>query len=67
MSDPVTVTSDNDVAEFNLGIALKRAGRWENTLIVYFHDNGACSEHLSGNGWNTANNVLQWAKANGKR
>ena len=30
------------------------------------HDNGACSEHLSGNGWGTADNVLAWAKENGK-
>jgi arylsulfatase A-like enzyme len=46
--------------------ALKRTNQYENTLIVYMHDNGACSEHLSGNGWNTANNVLEWAAANGK-
>ncbi|MEE8450868.1 MAG: arylsulfatase [Thermoguttaceae bacterium] len=46
--------------------ALRRTKQLENTLIVYFHDNGACSEHLGGNGWNTANNVLAWAKANGK-
>ena len=46
--------------------ALKRTDQFENTLILYMHDNGACSEHLSGNGWNTANNVLDWAAANGK-
>ena len=46
--------------------ALKRTGQFENTLILYLHDNGACSEHLSGNGWNTANNVLEWAEKNGK-
>jgi len=46
--------------------ALKRTKRLDNTLIIYFHDNGACAEHLSGNGWNTANNVLAWAKANGQ-
>jgi arylsulfatase len=44
--------------------ALKRTGRLDNTLIVYMHDNGACSEHLSGNGWGTATNVLAWAKEN---
>lgn len=46
--------------------ALKRTGQIDNTLIVYFHDNGACSEHLSGNGWGTADNVLQWAEDHGK-
>ena len=45
--------------------SLKRTGQFDNTLIVYFHDNGACAEHLSGNGWNTANNILKWAKENG--
>ena len=45
--------------------ALKRTEQFENTLIVYFHDNGACSEHLSGNGWNTANNILEKAAENG--
>jgi len=44
--------------------SLKRTGRFENTWIVYFHDNGACAEHLSGNGWNTANNILAWAREN---
>ncbi|NQU24604.1 MAG: arylsulfatase, partial [Candidatus Nealsonbacteria bacterium] len=46
--------------------ALRRTGKLDNTLIMYMHDNGACSEHLGGNGWNTANNVLAWAKENGK-
>lgn len=46
--------------------ALKRTGKLDNTLIVYFHDNGACSEHLSGDGWGTANNILDEAKAAGK-
>ncbi len=46
--------------------ALRRTGQLDNTLIVYMHDNGACSEHLSGNGWGTANNVLAWAEKNGK-
>ena len=45
---------------------LKRTGTLDNTLIMYMHDNGACSEHLGGNGWNTANNVIAWAKENGK-
>lgn len=46
--------------------ALKRTEQLDNTLIVYFHDNGACSEHLSGNGWGTATNVLKWGKEDGK-
>ena len=46
--------------------ALERTGQLDNTFIIYFHDNGACPEHLSGNGWNTANNVLAKAKAAGK-
>ncbi len=45
--------------------ALKRTQQFENTLILYLHDNGACSEHLSGNGWNTANNILAKAEAQG--
>jgi len=46
--------------------ALKKTKRFENTFIIYFHDNGACPEHLSGNGWNTANNILAKAKKEGK-
>ena len=46
--------------------ALRRTGQLDNTLIVYFHDNGACPEHLGGNGWNTANNILEKAKAAGQ-
>jgi len=46
--------------------ALKDTGRFEDTLIIFTNDNGACSEHLHGDGWNTANNVLEWAKENGK-
>jgi arylsulfatase len=46
--------------------ALKETKQLDNTFIIYFHDNGACREHLSGNGWNTANNVLAKAKAAGK-
>lgn len=46
--------------------ALEKTGKLDNTLIVYFHDNGACSEHLSGNGWDTADNILAKAKAEGK-
>jgi len=46
--------------------ALKKTGRFDNTLIVYFHDNGACSEHLHGNAWNTANLVLEKAKEAGE-
>jgi arylsulfatase len=46
--------------------ALRRTSKLDDTLIVYFHDNGACPEHLGGNGWNTANNILAKAKAAGK-
>jgi arylsulfatase len=46
--------------------ALRETKQLHNTLIVYFHDNGACPEHLSGNGWNTANNILAAAKKVGK-
>lgn len=47
--------------------ALKKSGQFENTLIVYAHDNGACAEHLGGNAWNTANLVLEKAKKAGKK
>jgi arylsulfatase len=46
--------------------ALKETGYLEDTLIIFTNDNGACSEHLSGNAWDTADNVLAWAKKNGK-
>ncbi|MCP4314366.1 MAG: arylsulfatase [Bacteroidetes bacterium] len=46
--------------------ALKATGQLENTLIIFTNDNGACSEHLSGNAWGTADNVLEWAKTQGK-
>ena len=46
--------------------ALEDTGRFENTLIVFTNDNGACSEHLKTNAWNTADNVLEWARKNGK-
>ena len=45
---------------------LKAGGFFEDTLIIYCHDNGACPEHLKGNGWNTANNVLAKAEEEGK-
>jgi len=44
--------------------ALKKTGRFENTLIVFFSDNGACAEHLSGNAHGTAENLLAWAAEN---
>ncbi len=47
--------------------ALKKTNRLDNTLIIYTNDNGACSEHLGGNGWNTATNVIKWAKDQGKK
>ncbi|MCF7955620.1 MAG: arylsulfatase, partial [Phycisphaerae bacterium] len=46
--------------------ALKDTASLEDTLIIFTNDNGACSEHLSGNAWSTAINVLDWAKANSK-
>jgi arylsulfatase A-like enzyme len=46
--------------------ALKKTGQLDNTLIIYCQDNGACPEHLGGNGWNTANNILAKAKQAGK-
>ncbi len=46
--------------------ALEATGQLDNTLIIFTNDNGACSEHLSGNGWGTAVNVLEWAKSQGK-
>lgn len=46
---------------------LKATGQFDNTLIVYVHDNGACAEHLSGNAWNTANLVLEDARKAGKK
>ena len=46
--------------------ALKRTNQLDNTLIVYMHDNGACSEHVKDNAHGTANNVLAWAEENGK-
>mgnify|MGYP003980600665 FL=1 len=46
--------------------SLKRTKQLDDTLIIYFHDNGACPEHLGGNGWNTANNILAKAKKAGK-
>ena len=45
--------------------SLRRNGLWENTFIVFMGDNGACPEHLSGNGWNTATNVLERREATG--
>ena len=55
-----------DQAVGKIVAALKKTGKLDNTLIVYFHDNGGCSEHLGGNGWNTANNILAKAKAEGR-
>ena len=46
--------------------ALKDTGCLEDTLIIFTNDNGACSEHLRGNAWNTAKNVLEWAETQGK-
>ncbi len=56
-----------DQAVGNIVNALKSTKQIENTLIIYFHDNGACPEHLGGNGWNTANNILAKAKKAGKK
>jgi len=45
--------------------ALQDTEQLANTLIIYTNDNGACSEHLSGDAWSTARNVLAWAKTQG--
>jgi arylsulfatase len=55
-----------DQAVGRIVAALKKTKQLENTFIIYFHDNGACSEHLGGNGWNTANNIIAKAKKEGK-
>jgi arylsulfatase len=55
-----------DQAVGKIFAALKETNRFENTLIIFTNDNGACAEHLSGNGWNTATNVLAWAKSRGR-
>ncbi len=55
-----------DQAVGNIVDALKKTDQFKTTLIIYFHDNGACPEHLGGNGWNTANNILAKAKREGK-
>lgn len=46
--------------------ALKGIERYQNTVIIFTNDNGACSEHLSGDAWNTANNVMAWAQEQGR-
>ncbi len=56
-----------DQAVGKIVASLKATKQLENTLIVYMHDNGGCPEHLGGNGWNTANNVIKWAKENDKK
>ena len=55
-----------DQAVGNIVQALEKTKQLDDTLIIYFHDNGACPEHLGGNGWNTANNILAKAKKAGK-
>ena len=55
-----------DQAMGNIVDALQRTKQFDNTLIIYFHDNGACPEHLGGNAYNTANNILESAKKAGK-
>jgi arylsulfatase A-like enzyme len=55
-----------DQAVGEIVASLKQTKQLDNTLIIYFHDNGACPEHLGGNGWNTANNILAKAKKAGK-
>jgi arylsulfatase len=47
--------------------ALKRTNHLDDTLIVFTNDNGACAEHLDGDGWDSAKNVIAWAKAQGKK
>ncbi len=45
---------------------LKRTGTYENTLILFLSDNGACSEHLSENAFGTASNVIDEAEDAGE-
>lgn len=56
-----------DMAVGKIVAELKKTGQFENTLILYMQDNGACSEHLSGNGWGSADNVIEWARSQGKK
>ncbi len=46
--------------------ALEDTTQLDDTLIIFTNDNGACSEHLSGDAWRTARNVLAWAQSQGK-
>ncbi|MHC4212589.1 MAG: arylsulfatase [Planctomycetota bacterium] len=46
--------------------ALKRTDNFEDTLIIFTNDNGAAAEHLGGDGWGSAKNVIAWAKAQSK-
>lgn len=46
--------------------ALKETDQLDNTLIFFCSDNGACSEHLSGDTWKTAINVLEKARKEGR-
>lgn len=46
--------------------ALKATGRFENTLIVFVSDNGACHEILSDDAHGTAENVIAKAEASGE-
>ena len=55
-----------DQAVGRIVAALESIKRLDDTLIIFTNDNGACPEHLGGNGWNTATNVIAWAKAQGK-
>ncbi|MGC1481341.1 MAG: arylsulfatase [Chthoniobacterales bacterium] len=46
--------------------ALKSTGAYENTLIVFMSDNGACAEHLHDNAHGTATNVIAEAEEAGE-
>lgn len=45
--------------------ALKETDQLDNTLVIFCSDNGACSEHLSGNAWKIATHVLEKARKEG--
>jgi arylsulfatase A-like enzyme len=47
--------------------AVKDSGEFDNTLICFFNDNGACSEHLGGDAWGTAGSAMAYAKSVGKK
>ena len=56
-----------DQAVGKIVAALKHTKQFENTMIIYFHDNGASPESIANNAWGTATNVLHKARQQGKK